>query len=61
MKEQDMEVIVWTVRETGMDRTVSAVVRITISERTSTVYHATAVKSVSSLCYSFIHSFIHIP
>jgi hypothetical protein len=44
MKEQDMEVIVWTVQETGMDRTVSAVVRITISERTSTAFRATAVK-----------------
>ena len=44
MKEQDMEGTVWTAQETEMDRTVSAVARITISERTSTAYPATAAK-----------------
>jgi len=44
MKGQDMEVTVWTVQETEMDRTVSAVGRTTTSEKTSTAYPATAVK-----------------
>lgn len=44
MKGQDMEGTVWTVQETEMDRTVSAVGRTTISERTSTAFPATAVK-----------------
>jgi hypothetical protein len=44
MKGQDMEDTVWTAQGTGMDRTVSAVGRTTISVRTDTAYRASATK-----------------
>jgi hypothetical protein len=44
MTDRDMEVTVWTAQGTEMDRTVSAAVRTTISEKTTTVLPAPAMK-----------------
>lgn len=44
MTEQDMEATVWTAQGTETDQTVSAAVRTTISEKTTTALLATAMR-----------------